>query len=164
MIAGKQKIGWGTGYLWNPINQIDPAKDVFLPDKYNIGVEGVNLDFSTDLLGEDNSTVIKIIVAGNELFSDFSEDSVVSGLNFYNLYKDNLDYGFVVFRGRNGFRTYGVYSSYDISGWVVSMELCRIKNGGRKYYQSVINVNKLVNEDLWFLIEFFGMVHDWGRD
>ncbi len=44
--AGKQKIGWGSGFVWNPTARLEPPKSPANPGTEQAGIDAVRMDIS----------------------------------------------------------------------------------------------------------------------
>ncbi len=44
--AGKQKIGWGSGFVWNPTGRLEPPKSPANPGTEQPGIDAVRMDIS----------------------------------------------------------------------------------------------------------------------
>lgn len=144
---GKQRLGWGKGYLWNVVNNIDKQKDALVPTKYIIGQEGVNLSYTSSKFFEKSTTSFDLA---------YSSKNEIYGINAYNITEKNLETGLVLNYKKDDFSSLGVYSSYDLSGLVFGIEAVNFyeKRIKRDYQQCVFNLNKNFNDDLFVLTEY----------
>lgn len=60
--AGRQRLGFGAGYLWNPVNDLDVKKDVYNPSKYTQGIDALALKLDAgNLTGLQSSLQLQMI-------------------------------------------------------------------------------------------------------
>ncbi|MFQ3675533.1 MAG: hypothetical protein SNJ64_03215, partial [Endomicrobiia bacterium] len=116
---GRQRVGFGVGYLWNPVNDLDLRKDVYEPTKYNYGVDGLKIGWNvTQLKSIPLNINFEIIAKENKVktIEDFK-----FGLQTYTLINETelgivSSYTKEKFFGEN--ILFGMYSSVDIKGTI----------------------------------------------
>jgi hypothetical protein len=170
---GRQRIGFGIGYLWNPVNDLDIIKDVYNLDKYTEGNDAVKfiLDF-TSYFSQPMSLNIEIFPSSLRIDSQNLDISYSKlGMQFYTLIND-IEFGIVTSYNKNVSLDdnilIGTYFSFDIQGAILGIELSYSKKPGRIYFSSngiftkseffpqvVINLNKRISEKVFIMVEYF---------
>ncbi|MBN1823381.1 MAG: hypothetical protein JW803_03580 [Endomicrobiales bacterium] len=169
--AGRQRISFGTGYLWNPVNDLDIEKDIYNPDKYTEGVDALKLGFDlTDKVSEPLGVYLEIVPPVVKSWKTDPEYSKI-GLQFYALHQ-NIECGFAASHKRNE-NSYdstllGIYGSLDIQGIIAGSEVSYSKSPGRVYFtkygtaqrdghalKGTLSLNKRVSEKSFVIVEYF---------
>ncbi|HRU40048.1 MAG TPA: hypothetical protein P5511_09235 [Candidatus Goldiibacteriota bacterium] len=50
LYTGKQRLKWGTGYFWNPTDNLQPAKNIFRTTEDLEGVLALRAEYSNDII------------------------------------------------------------------------------------------------------------------
>ncbi|HAM38875.1 MAG TPA: hypothetical protein DCP53_05725 [Elusimicrobia bacterium] len=168
---GRQRIGFGVGYLWNPVNNLDLQKDIYNPTKYIEGIDGLkfNLDF-TSKIGKPMNLNFEILPPIN-----YSDNSSISyskfGSQFY-IFINEIEIGLVSSYHKTPLNSenilFGSYYSIDIKGIIFGLEYAQsknndiiyftdtgIKNKSTYYPQIVLNMNKRTSEKSFLVLEYF---------
>ncbi len=143
VILGRQRIAWGTGRLWNPVDLFNPVSPLQIERNQREGVDAVNLEYFSGALSsltfvhaagderEDDSTAIRAVtnVNGYDLAftaGEFREDKVV-GFEF----NGNL--------GESGFRGEFTYTDAD---------------SARDFWRGVLSWDRSFTDKLYLLLEY----------
>ncbi|MDD5067713.1 MAG: hypothetical protein PHF84_11775 [bacterium] len=168
---GRQRIGFGTGYLWNPVNDLDIRKDVYELSRYTRGVDGIKavLDFTPRTIfpfsfcfevlpPEDTSG--KVRLSGSRFGAQFY--TLLGGVEF------GLAGSYKKEQAREKDTLYGFYSSVDIAGFIAGLECAGSKKPDLNYFsesgifqknrydtQAVVSINKRLGESGLVVLEYF---------
>ncbi|OGS23159.1 MAG: hypothetical protein A2252_02800 [Elusimicrobia bacterium RIFOXYA2_FULL_39_19] len=168
---GRQKIGFGVGYLWNPVNDLDIKKDAYNPEKYSQGIDVLRFthDF-TSFLDRPFSFNFEFIPP-TETQEINNLQYARTGAQFYLLtndielgllgsYKKNLNY--------SDNSLIGVYTSVDIGGMILGMEYAQANKPELVYFtntgltnkigwetQAIVNLNRRITEKSFIMLEYF---------
>lgn len=70
--AGKQRIKWGTGYFWNPVDSLQPATpDIYRPTEDMEGIYAIRAEFSNDFIAPSLIIMPKPGIASQDAYKDF---------------------------------------------------------------------------------------------
>ena len=171
--VGRQRIGFGVGYAWNPVNDLDKRRDIYNPTKY---VEGVNaakstFDFS-DRYGRPMQLSFAVVIPdGTGSAPDLRYSRL--GSQFYVLTHD-VELGLTASYGKNEGAgggenlLFGAYSSADIGGAILELEyavsrkpyLPRFSRETAFYRndfncQALLNLHRRITEKSFLMLEYF---------
>ncbi len=168
---GRQRLGFGTGYLWNPVNDLDVNKDIYNPAKYVEGVDAIrcNFDFTSKYLKPTNISIIFVLPNKYDNNLDLNYSKV--GIQSY-IFRDGIEFGLLGSYNKNlGFQDsilYGLFSSIDLYGTIVGLETAISKKPNIKYFskdriyyktdfhiQTGFNINRRITDKSFLIIEYF---------
>lgn len=168
---GRQRIGFGTGYLWNPVNDLDIKKDVYELSRYTRGVDGIKavldltgriafpLNYSFEVLPPE-STDGETRLSGSKFGAQFY--TLLSGIEF------GLAASYKKEHGKERDALLGVYSSVDAGGFIIGCEAAGSRKPDMSYFsetgifyksrpetQAVVSINKRISESGLIILEYF---------
>lgn len=124
MRAGRQRIGFGTGYLWSAVNNLDIARDPYTPGKYTQGIDALRgtLDLAT-VVSRPLSLSVEAVLPPDYRHTPLSQSTL--GVQAYALF-GMVEVGAAVsYRARErnpDDMLAGAYGSVDIAGFILGIE------------------------------------------
>lgn len=156
LYAGKQRMKWGTGYFWNPTDNLQPAKNIFRTTEDLEGILALRAEYSNDIV----TPSIIIIPAPLEGSSELGENFKAAVQLYKLLWTVDLYINFV----RSYFEsTSGVAISWDNGLFVLNAEACRKADsahmwdfswGGSKVIDFVVGASKTMG-DFFLNVEYY---------
>jgi hypothetical protein len=171
--VGRQVLGFGVGYLWNPANSFDLPKDLFSMDKYRIGVDAikVNFDFSkfTDVPFNISTFLLPPVWEANSRIDlSYSKVGAYSYV-FINPFEFGFTAGYQRLTNDREDVAFGVFCSVDVLGSIVGVEASasrknevffinqsgEITNYSDFFMQSLVTFNRRISEKSFLVFEYY---------
>ncbi len=167
---GRQFLGFGTGYFWSAINDLDERKDAIFIDRYISGVDAikVGVDFRNFFIPISfNFEVLPPLFETNYIDLSFSKLALQTS-GFFDPVQVGIVSSYRKLVNSNENILFGGYVSVDVFGSILSSEISFSKKKNvfflsnnvpfakdEYYVQFLINFNKSVSEKSFVVLEYF---------
>ncbi len=164
--AGKQRIKWGTGYFWNPSDNLQPAKNLFRTTEDLEGVFALRAEYSSDIV-----TSSLIILPTGAFGYGGIYGSFDGAVQLYKMIGTCDVYANYIYKP--GAQSFGAAISWDAGFAVVNAEYdmkqveagTHYVFGDRDYSDSYsIGLSKMISDELSAVIEFYRNNNGSGND
>jgi hypothetical protein len=156
LYAGKQRLKWGTGYFWNPSDNLQPAKNIFRTTEDLEGIIALRAEYSNEVV-----TPSFIIIPDPDTWSGDLRDSLKAAVQLYKLV-GTFDF-YINFIYSEFQSTAGAALSWDNGFFVLNAEACRktdpkamwdFSTDGGKVLDFVTGASKTVG-DFFVNVEYY---------
>ncbi len=171
--VGRQVLGFGVGYLWNPVNDFDVPKSLFSIEKYRVGVDALKVNFDiSEFAGLPFNFSFLFLP---QVFTTNSEVGLSnSKFGFYSYaFVNPFEFGFVAsyqkLTNDKEDVSFGVFCSVDVLGSIVGMEAVAsrrnevffinqdgdVTNHSDFLVQSLVSFNRRISEKSFLVFEYY---------
>jgi hypothetical protein len=156
LYAGKQRMKWGTGYFFNPVDSLQPAVNIFRPTEDLEGIYALRGEFSNDII-----TPSVIVMPQNqgdfgEIYKDFN-----AAVQLYKLVGTCDIFVNYIYSDDASKRQAGSAVSWDNGMFVLNMEAALkdapdYTESNRRYAVNfMIGGSKMISDELSIFAEYY---------
>lgn len=168
---GRQRIGFGPGYVWNPVNDLDKRRNIYDPTRYTEGVNAAKASFDlfTGLRKPLTLSVEAVVPERVDTFGALQRTGI--GTQLYLLARD-IEFGLAAsysrFSDTETSYLFGAYSTIDVGGMILGFEYAgsakpelpdlTAAGAARRdgiNHQFLVNLNRRVSDTGFVLLEYF---------
>jgi|DewCreStandDraft_4_1066084.scaffolds.fasta_scaffold02534_9 hypothetical protein len=168
LYAGKQRVKWGVGYIWNPSDKLQPVKDILNPQIDLEGFYALRMEYSNDFI----TPSLIILPYLKPVESNFLENFRFA-LQLYKLI-GTADFYIDGIYQINNIQTIGGSVSYDIDFFIINLEASAIRyinsdlcvarlfeaDEHKINYSFVAGINKTIESNFFLSLEYY--YNGWG--
>lgn len=157
LYAGKQRVKWGTGYFWNPTDNLQPAKNVFRTTEDLEGIYAIRGELSTGSITPSVMIMKNTLNNSSEVYRDIN-----AAVQLYYL-AGTCDI-FMNYIYKTEGESYGAAISWDLDWFVLNAEAsARVRAGtnvpdlrGKQYdYAFAAGASKTISDEVSGAIEYY---------
>ncbi|HDT15278.1 MAG TPA: hypothetical protein ENN55_03620, partial [Firmicutes bacterium] len=161
---GKQRMKWGTGYTWNPVDLLQPSPDILDPQDDLEGIFAVRAEYSNPFITP--SVILSVEPKGYE--SDFAEN-FKAAVRLYKLMGE-MDVFVSCIYGHNSLQNIGAALSWDAGLFVVNAEYAATRymdaslsvirgmgemGSGEISHSWLAGINRQIGEEMFLNVEYY---------